>query len=666
LNRFPFLNASGGDDSRLVSFTPAQVTTLQTALAQDGRWSQSRIFRRTPEVSMMLPLALLLVTGGPSLSDTSSGWVVLPIEEYRSLHDKAYPQTPQQDKPRVDATLTRVDYELHATHDTAIGEAQLTIDIIRDGWVRVPIPAPLTVRAARLDGHPVPLIDLSTATAKGGSGPALLLTKPGRKVVTLEIAIPVTSSGGQESLSLPTGTAACGRVRLTVPGTGLNLKLTNGLLVESTSERGETRWVADGGGNAPLLLSWQHRVEVRRAELPLRLRGSVTEFVALGEETAQLTAHVRVDVVRGSATHASLLIPEGLQITHVSGNNVADWDARNGELKVTFLEPVDSAEGIGVMGEARVPREGSLGIPLLRLQGVEREEGGVGVEVQGAGEITSQESRGLNPADPKSLGDPVAGHDSPLLLALGFQAQDVLAPRSLMVTVARYTPQAVLVAMVEEARYEVLAADDGKMLVRGRYAVRNNQKSFLDIALPSDATLWSTSVAGRTVRPGVGNEGRILVPLEKGKTGEDPTAFPVELVYLHRLAAWSPREGRLHLPLPALDLSVTRTGILLHTTPLYRIVIDPGAFREEPYSPPASVALQEVPPGAGRTDADGTASRAVKSVWRHGTVPASAFLPLQVPFPAFGGILFLAGELTKEGEAPGVDLRYKKTSGGRS
>ena len=43
--------------------------------------------------------------------------------------------------PPVDATLTRVDYDLRVDGDTVAGRALLTIDVLRDGWTRVQIPA---------------------------------------------------------------------------------------------------------------------------------------------------------------------------------------------------------------------------------------------------------------------------------------------------------------------------------------------------------------------------------------------------------------------------------------------------------------------------------------------------------------------------------------------
>ena len=57
-----------------------------------------------------------------------------------SLRDKAYPVEPEREPPPVSATLTRVEYDMRALGDVARGKANLTIDVLKDGWVRVPIP----------------------------------------------------------------------------------------------------------------------------------------------------------------------------------------------------------------------------------------------------------------------------------------------------------------------------------------------------------------------------------------------------------------------------------------------------------------------------------------------------------------------------------------------
>ena len=88
----------------------------------------------------------------PAESSHLAGWVVIPVDEYRVLRAKAYPVEHDPEPPPLDATLTRVDYDLHVSGELVTGRADLTVDVLKDGWVRVPVPTGLLVREARLEG----------------------------------------------------------------------------------------------------------------------------------------------------------------------------------------------------------------------------------------------------------------------------------------------------------------------------------------------------------------------------------------------------------------------------------------------------------------------------------------------------------------------------------
>src|SRR5215472_4651811 len=104
-------------------------------------------------LSVLLLLASVCFAQAPSSSPQltadlthSPGWVVIPVDEYQSLRARAYPAERTPEPPPVDATLTRVDYELQVGAGLATGRASLTVDVLKDGWVRVPIPSGLLVR----------------------------------------------------------------------------------------------------------------------------------------------------------------------------------------------------------------------------------------------------------------------------------------------------------------------------------------------------------------------------------------------------------------------------------------------------------------------------------------------------------------------------------------
>ena len=601
---------------------------------------------------------------GAQTAPPPEGWVVLSVDEYRALREKALPPPPLPAASPVDATLTRVDYDLRVNSDSITGRALLTIDVLREGWTRVQIPAGLMVRDATLDGQPVSLVE--------GPPPYVLLSRAGRAVLTLEIVMPLLSSAGTESIALPASPSPIARATLVLPKSGVDLTLTGGFVAEHTETINESRWTAFGRPNQPLTLSWKRKVDDRRAEQPLRVRSRISEFVGLGEDGGQVSAAVRIEVLQGLAQEVTVALPDGLVVNQVNGATVGDWETTNGMLRVRLLEPIATEVSFVVQGDTRAPRDGVIVIPLVRVPSSERETGGIAVDVVGAGEIAARQARGLEPTDPSELGDLVSSRQSPSMIAFRLRPLTGGETRSLTVTIVRYTPQAVLIANVEEARYRLLASDDGRLLVEARYAVRNNQRSFLKVVLPSSSTVWSASVGGRPIRPGLAEGAAILLPLDKGRAGDEAPTFVVELLYLQRIDAWAGTKDRrrVRLDLPALDLPVSRTGLEVYYSPRFRVELQPGSFRAEQDPGPYAQALRQLvapPASPASLERDQRATAGLQALvdrYRNesGGRTVVGSLPVHVTFPAFGPSIFLASELTAETRALFVELALKRTT----
>ena len=622
----------------------------------------------------------------PAEPSHAAGWVVIPVEEYRVLRAKAYPVEHDPEPPPLDATLTRVDYDLQVSGDLAQGHASLTVDVLKDGWVRVPVPAGLLVREARLDGKLVSLVP--APPGKGGGHLSALLAHSGRSTLTLDVDVPVTTSAGDESISLPSTESGITRAWLELPRRGIDLRVDGGMLSQQSEAPGETKWLAYARGNEALTLTWRKKTEDHHIALPLRMRGSLTQLTSLGEDASTVYAEASLDIVEGAAREVRIQLPEKVTINQVSGAVVADWEMKNGELAITFLEPVEHSARFVINGEARLPRDGIIDIPLLRLLNTERDTGGIAVEMLGAGEIKDQKTRGLEDADASDLGEMIASRQSPALAAFRARPGEAGRTRSLSINVARYDQQAVLVANIEEARYDVLLSADGKELVEARYAVRNNQRNFVKITLPPGAAVWSAALGGRPARPGQSPDGSLLLPLEKSRAGEDAPAFVVEVMYVTKASRWE-EKGKQTVTLPAVDLPISRTGMLLYYPPLFRVTAEPGTFRTEEYQAPISQALG---PSVGAGIDTGNATVAAlqskefdrsegfgklqdnddkekkdttqglldtfKSKSLGGKV--TGILPVNVDFPAFGPSIYLVAELTSENQSPSAEFSFQR------
>jgi hypothetical protein len=623
--------------------------------------------RLTASLALIL-LATLSVSAQTATS--ADGWVVLPVSEYVALKRAAAPAEPEPAAPPVEATLTRIDYTLKVDGDLATGEARLTVDVIKNGWVSVAMPEGLIVRDAKLDGRPVNLA--MKTTDKGPGRTDLLLSKTGRSVLTMQIVAPVTTVAGTDILHLPVSNSAVSHATVELVRQGVDVRISGGLLLEHSENANGSRWVANGRGAEPLTFAWRRKVDDTRANQPLRFRGSVTQLVGLGEDATQVNAEVQVEVVQGLANEVRVQLPEHLTVNQVSGAMVADWDVANNELKVLFIEPVLNIARFTLSGELRIPRAGKLDIPLIRLPNAERETGGVGVEVLGAGEIKERQANGLDEAEAGELGQLIANRQSPSLIAFRLQPTDGKAPRTLSLDVARYTPQAVLTANIEEAEYNTLITADGKMLVQSRFAVRNNQRNFLKLTLPATAVLWSASVAGRPIRPGRAPDGSLLLPLAKTRSGEDSPAFVVEVSYLDRSTAWVDR-GHARVSLVAVDLPISKSHLMLHHPPLFRVTPVSGlsgSFRVAGYTPPESPALRseggamttEQQRAEGEIPADQAEAKQLVAQLRNAPrgKPPARNLPLRVVFPHFGPSIFLISELTAENQTPAIEFDFQR------
>jgi len=629
----------------------------------------------------------------------SPGWVVISVPDYRALRVRAFPAEREPEPPPVDTTLSRVDYDLRVDSDVASGHATLTVDVLKNGWVRVPIPSGLFVREAKLDGRPLSLASLSAS--KESNQLSALLSHTGRAVITLEIALPIAASASEERVSIPSTFSGVTRVTLEIPRSGVDLSLYGGLLSETHELKTGGKWTAYGKGAEPIVFAWRRKTEEHHSTLPLRMHGTLTQFVGLGEDSTSLNANVTLDVTQGAAKEAHIQLPENVTINQVQGALIADWEMKPGEVLITFLEPVEQSASFVITGEANLPRDGQIDIPLLRLAGVERETGGVGVDVLGAGEIKedSIKTQGFQRADGSDLGEPVSSRQSPALIALRTRSAYVKSPRALHLTVSRYIQQTVLLANVEEARYRVLLTKDGKSLVEARYAVRNNQRSFVKITLPPGASLWSASLAGKPIRPGSGPDASLLLPLSKARSGEEAPEFAVEIIYFAPGPSWTDK-GRLKVSLPALDLPISRTGLQVFHPPQFRFLAETGSFRAENYAGPISPVLTSaVEEPAVDTVAsaaaalklsalespaiamDANAAREQKSEAAKQSAQtlvdkfhasergsrASGILPVRVNLPAFGPSLYLVSQLTSENQSASAEFTYQqdKKAGGK-
>src|SRR5262249_19604119 len=142
------------------------------------------------------------------------------------------------------------------------------------------------------------------------------------------------------------------------------------------------------------------------------------------------------------------------------------------------------------------------------------------------------------------------------------------------------------------------------------------------------------------------------------------------VAYMDRAPVWTDK-GRARLSLVALDMPISRSGLLIHYSPAFKVAAVAGAFRTSQDQPPPASLLKTAEADGRAKDASQTEG-AAQSVADDGTrklldrlqtgrrSEPSRNLPIRVSFPRFGPSIYLISELTSENQTPTIVLDFQR------
>ncbi len=251
-------------------------------------------------------------------------------------------------------------------------------------------------------------------------------------------------------------------------------------------------------------------------------------------------------------------------------------DARKGTLRLA----VDFEQRLG---EAE---QETLGLPLVRAEGVQYQSGFVAVE--GSPELDVRVTAHPRRVDVGELVDADYLPGRRLLGAYGFVGE----PPAVTLAVSRHETYPVPPALVERAELATVLSASGVAQSAARFLLRT-KALYLEVRLPAGATLWSATLDGRPAKPQQEGE-RILLSLPAGAPGAVRDLQVVYEMLADRLLLWD----RLGVPSPRLVLHetaadngrqvpVTDLVWTLQTPAEHRVVAAEGSVVAEGIEPPA-------------------------------------------------------------------------------
>ncbi|MCA8922472.1 MAG: hypothetical protein KDD82_11725 [Planctomycetes bacterium] len=336
--------------------------------------------------------------------DDEGGGVFIPIHELEELIAEALRQatgshTPVKapDAPPADYVLVGAQFKGVAGESVVRFDATFDFEVLKDdGWVVIPIGlGEAALESVNAEGGRAIVGPLSQFAERApqdkrqamqrAGGYGIVVKGAGRVTTTARFAVPIQSAPGQSSFNLTLPSAALNEFRVTLPQSGLRVKVDNALATEEQSPEGsdQTDVRAYFGAAASAKVTWNPRPkEVEGVTRDPLLFASTEAALWVDEGSLQATVLVNYRIRQAPCDTFELSLPAGYTLLSVVGDNMRSdpvpTEQPDGSQKIVIKlhEKVSDAYALTVRMEA-IREEGKLEVsyPRVVAVGSERESG---------------------------------------------------------------------------------------------------------------------------------------------------------------------------------------------------------------------------------------------------------------------------------------------------
>ncbi len=477
----------------------------------------------------------------------NSGNVTLSLDEYNRLVELAAKPPKRPDLAPLPYSIKHADIKLRVEDDGVRGSVLLEGEVFRKGVSKVPLTRGMTVLDAHQNGKGVPLLQ------ENGTHMALL-TGPGEFSVALDTGLPLRIEAGRASFSLLAPAAGSVQLALVIPGDHTAAYISSGIITSRKSENGHTAIEATLVPGQAANLWWATREAVTPVvPREVRFLSDTKTLISVSEAEMRIAVLADVTVVRGEPQQFEIQLPQGYEVTGVTGATLDSTETNAGLLTLKVNAPGQRGHQFLISMERSISGE-KADAPFVSFKGSQRETGEVLVEGAGTMELTAAEGGGLKRMDVKEVNPYLRSlaHFSPQA-AFRYHKQASETP-TLALQWVRFPDGSVLAAVAESAVVTTLVTSEGKSLTEVKLILKNQAQPFLKVALPAGVSILSAEVGGEPVKPVQGPDGS-RVPLLR--PGFHPAgSYEVSFVFMHSGAPFA-KKGGAELSLPNMDIPIS-------------------------------------------------------------------------------------------------------------
>jgi hypothetical protein len=467
----------------------------------------------------------------------NNGRIVLKRDDFKKLLKSMEP--PRADPTLGDFLLTSAFYNAKIEKEATEVSATFNIEVLPRGGRKDFLLVPLLRREVALKTLTLDGKD-GLITEKNGYHAVAIAQEGSHKAVAL-FTIATDLKRGPQSISFPVPRTSITRLILEIPLPSIQPEIPLATSIKRMDRGDNTVIEAVLSPTEHIQVAWS-RIIPEAEKGPPKIYTDLWQLLSIEDDALRVSATASINVLQNTIAGITLKVPDKYQILDVTGQVVGDWKEKEVKgqkmLDVSLKTPRQGKFDFLIRAE-RIFEEGTVIADFngFALPNSIREKGFIAVEMKGSAEAKVTETEGLDRASFSELPPQMIGYSvKPLIFAYKYLRH----PYRIVLDIMKHKELPVISTVVDSASGITLFTEDGKLVHRLTYTVRNTWKQFMEVALPKDAELWGTYVDGKSVKPSKNEKNKILIPLNRSQSSEGGLApFDVELIYFQKATKFS-------------------------------------------------------------------------------------------------------------------------------
>ena len=548
----------------LLSIAPAAALLAQENTGGKSQltipWDEFKQLLRLDEKEIVLSLdafqKLVAQTGTTTIPAHSirEGNVVLTRAQFEQLVNQMKPHAGPDDLPPFDYLITKAIYTGKMKKANTSFSGALKVHVLKKhGYVKVPIlPQNIALEDVEIDGE-------QALVLRENGYHTVILTKSGEYIVRASFSLKSSLERGPHKIDIGIMETPITLLKLEIPLKDIDVDIPQAQHVLTTVSANTTNVSAVITPGQTMSVQWRKKVAIAE-RIPTKLYCEIHNLVSIDDDALKINSDINYSILHTEVDAVRLAIPEDVNVLSVSGEVVGEWQETVADeqriIHIPFTYAKKGAVTVTVIAEKTLPENGeTTELSGIRSLDTVRETGFIGIELNTSAEVKVPEREGVEDIAVQKLPRQLVNKSvKPLMLGFKYLKH----PYALVLDIKKHDKIAVPVAAINSASIVTLFTEDGKVVHRLVYQVRNNAKQFLEIQLPEKSDVWSVFVGNQPVESSMKEDGPLLVPLIRSQYMDNVLqTFPVEVIYClteDRFSLWNSRKASL----PSVDLLVSQ------------------------------------------------------------------------------------------------------------